>query len=78
MHEICIAFRITLSYSTIIILTPYPLSYLFEIFTHLELCFSTATHNFKWVKISNIRLAWDQTFANRDVETHISFPITVN
>ena len=28
------------------------LSYL--IFTHLKLCFATATHNFKWVKITHI------------------------
>ena len=24
------------------------------VFTHLKLCFATATHNFKWVKINHI------------------------
>ena len=27
----------------------------------------TATHNFKWVKITHICLIWDQSFANLDV-----------
>ena len=31
-----------------------PLSYIISIFTHLKLCLSTATHNFKWVKILDI------------------------
>ena len=37
------------------------------IFTHLKLCLATATHNFKWVKITHIVFSWDQTFANIDV-----------
>ena len=49
---------------------PAKVSYL--IFTHLKLCLATATHNFKWVKISH-RLMWDQTFAVK----HISLAITV-
>ena len=27
----------------------------------------TATHNFKWVKITQIYLIWDKTFSNLDV-----------
>ena len=34
------------------------------ILTHLKLCFATATHNVKRVKIANICLFWDQVFAN--------------
>ena len=45
----------------------YPLSYLILIFTYLKLCLTTATHNFKWVKITHMCLIWDQTFANLDV-----------
>ena len=55
------------------ILTIYPLCSLIEIFTHLKLCLATATHNFKWVKIINICLIWDKTFANLDVYTHFCF-----
>ena len=29
--------------------------------THLKLCLATATHNFKWLKITQICLIWDQT-----------------
>ena len=29
------------------------------ILTHLELCHATATHNFKWVKITDICLICD-------------------
>ena len=36
-----------------------------------------STHNFKWVKITHICLIWDKTFANVDVQTHISFRILV-
>ena len=32
------------------------------IFTHLQLCLATATHNFKWVKIAHLCIIWDQTF----------------
>ena len=39
----------------------------FRIFTHLKLCLATATHNFKWVKITHICLVWEHTFAHRDV-----------
>ena len=51
---------------------------IFLIFTHLKLCLTTPTHSFKCVKIIHICLIWDQTFLNLDVETHISFPISVN
>ena len=47
------------------------------IFIHLKLCLATASHNFKWVKITHICLIWDETFANLDVYTLISVPITV-
>ena len=33
-------------------------------FTHLKLCLATAIHNFKWLKIIDIGLICDQTFAN--------------
>ena len=36
-------------------------------FTHLKLGVATATHNFKWVKITHICVIWDQQFANLDV-----------
>ena len=32
-----------------------------------KLCLATATHNFKWVKITHICLIWKQTFALFDV-----------
>ena len=35
--------------------------------SNLKLCLATATHNFKWVKFTEISLIWDQTFANFDV-----------
>ena len=41
------------------------------------LCLATATHNIKRLKIAHIRLICSQVFANLDVWTHISFPITV-
>ena len=47
------------------------LSYIIYYFTHLKLCLATATHNFKWVKITDICLNWDQTFAKFDLETLI-------
>ena len=45
------------------------------IFTHLKLCLATATHNFKWVKITQIGLVWDQTLVNLDVYSPILFPV---
>ena len=29
-----------------------------EIFTHLKLCLATATHNYKWVKITKLPMIW--------------------
>ena len=40
------------------------------------LCLATATHNIKWLKITDLYLIWDQTFANIAVQTPISLPIT--
>ena len=37
------------------------------IFTHLKLGLATATHNFKWVKITYSCLIWGETFANFDI-----------
>ena len=37
------------------------------IFTHFNLCLTTAIHNFKLVKTTHICLISDQTFANLDV-----------
>ena len=54
----------------VLTLSPLPLkelNYTIQIFTHLKLCLATATHNFKWMKITDICLIWDQTFANLDV-----------
>ena len=34
----------------------YPPRCLIKMFTHLKMCLATATHNFKWVKITLIRL----------------------
>ena len=48
-------------------LTFFQLIYLILIFTHLKLCLATATHNFKWMKVTQSGLIWDQTFANLDV-----------
>ena len=31
----------------------------------------------KWLKTTHICLIWNQTFANPDVQTHISFPTAV-
>ena len=45
--------------------------------THLKLCLATATHNFKRVKITHSCLTWDQTSANFDIWTLISFTITL-
>ena len=45
-----------------------------DIFTQLKLCLATATHNFTWVKFTNISLIRDIKMANLDVETHILFP----
>ena len=40
------------------------------IFTHLKLCLATATHNFKWVKITDVILGkrWSGIFALQDSE----------
>ena len=35
-------------------------------FTYLKLCLATATHNFKWLKITHICLIWDKSFAHLD------------
>ena len=57
--------------------------YLVEIVGHLNGHSSyhfiqvTATHNFKWVKITHFNLIWDKTFANLDVQALISVPRTV-
>ena len=34
---------------------------------HWKLCLATATHNFKWRKITDICLIWEKTSANLDV-----------
>ena len=39
------------------------LSYFFLIFTHLKLCPATATHNFKWLKITGLFLIWAQIYS---------------
>ena len=41
--------------------------YLIAIFPHLKVCLATATHTFKWVKITEICLILDQTFENLHV-----------
>ena len=46
------------------------LNYRIDNFTHLKLCFATATHNFKWVKMTDICLMWDQQFADFYVSTY--------
>ena len=43
----------------------------------MNLCLATSTHNFKWVKITQICLIWDQIFASLGVYAIISFPVTV-
>ena len=40
-------------------------------FTHLKLCLATASHNFKWMKITDNCLTYDQAIANLDVQTRI-------
>ena len=45
----------------------YPATLIYLIFNHLKLCLATATHNFKWMKITDICLIWVQIFANLDV-----------
>ena len=42
-------------------------------FHPLEVVIATATHSFKWVKITHICVIRYQTFANRYIQTHISF-----
>ena len=42
----------------------------------MNLWLATATHNFKWVKITDICLTWDQILANVDVQLLIAFSIT--
>ena len=34
---------------------------------NLKLCLATATHNFKWLKITDNCSIWDQTFTNLDI-----------
>ena len=45
--------------------------------TQLKLSLADAIHNVKWMKITHIFLIRDQAFANLDVLTPISFPISV-
>ena len=52
---------------TLEVLTLEALNQIIRIFTLLQLCLATTTHNFKWVKITHICLIWDQRFANIDV-----------
>ena len=47
--------------------------YLISIFTHLKLCLASATHNFKWVKITHVCLIWDITKWNPHVKTLFYF-----
>ena len=54
-----------------------PLNWIILISTHLMLCVATAILNFKWLKITHIRIIWDQKFANLDDEALISFPISI-
>ena len=43
-------------------------SKIISFFTHVQLCLATATHDFKWVKITQIIcLILEQTFINPDV-----------
>ena len=44
-----------------------PFCQIWKFFTHLKLCIATATHNFKWVRITHICLIWDRAFASVDV-----------
>ena len=44
-------------------LTLQPQWYLTEIFTHLQLCVASATHNFMWLKIPHICSTWHLNFA---------------
>ena len=48
---------------------PYPakLIYINSLLTHLKLSLATATHNFKWVEITNIKLILAQIFASLEV-----------
>ena len=46
-------------------------------FTHLKLCFATANHNLKWVKITHIWLIWENHFEDLDVWTLIAAVIKV-
>ena len=41
------------------------------IFTHLKMCFASATRNFKWVVINHICSMRNQTFANLDAKVGI-------
>ena len=52
---------------------PFPGKSSYYIFTHFKLCLATATHNFKWVKITHICLIGDRTFANLDVSNNSDF-----
>ena len=44
----------------------------------MKLCVATATHNFKWVKITHICSFWDKTFANLDFwMSLVLFPVAM-
>ena len=45
-------------------LNPLPPNYSIWIFTHLKLYLADAIHNFKWMKIIQIRQNGDQLFSN--------------
>ena len=47
------------------------LSKFIYIFKNPRLCFATAIHNLKCLKITHIWLIWDQKFTNIDVKTLI-------
>ena len=53
------------------------ISYLIYFFSHVKLCLATAIYNFKWAKITDICVIWDQTFTNSDVKTLISLPMII-
>ena len=73
----CLSFALVCPLSQIIDNYPWKRSIKNTIFSLLKLCLATGTQNFKWVAIYHIYLIWYQTIANLDVETHISFPVTM-
>ena len=48
-------------------LTLYTPSDLIQTITHWKVCLDNATQSFLWMKITQICLIWDQTFAENDV-----------